>query len=223
MIVVPAVQPIKCTKKGMVVAAEVLARVVNGSRLLNPAESQLNWHEIDLGCVKALRDQVNQIKGQYLVLFINISAETLECDNRLALWLHEVCELRQESEIAIIVEVVETVPDRLLMEVVSKFEGLGLKLALDDFGTANSTLERLKKFSWLYCKFDAQRIKSLADREALSFCRKEGIIPIVEQVETLPLCESALLQGINLQQGFYHYYPQILSITNKQIHKGKLQ
>ncbi len=64
---------------------------------------------------------------------------------------------------------------------------IGVELALDDYGDKNSSLERLSRYDWHYCKFDARRLRSLEDYSAILHCRRKGIQLIAEQVESFPL------------------------------------
>ncbi len=86
---------------------------------------------------------------------------------------------------------------------------IGVELALDDYGDKNSSLERLSRYDWHYCKFDARRLRSLEDYSAILHCRRKAYSSLLSRWRASHW-ESAKLLGLSWQQGFYHGKPAVM-------------
>src|SRR3546814_19825898 len=83
-----------------------------------------------------------------------------------------------------------------------------VQYAMDDFGDDYSSMQRLIRYPWDYCKFDANKIINLHDFGAVLYCVHNQIEIVAERVENKTLAESVKSLGLILQQGFFHERPK---------------
>jgi EAL domain-containing protein (putative c-di-GMP-specific phosphodiesterase class I) len=92
---------------------------------------------------------------------------------------------------------------------------LGVRIAIDDFGTSFNSLARLNALSISSFKINPQCVQDLehsADARAISSCmlaigKAMGIEVIAQGVETQEQAEVLLQQGCEVIQGFYAGHP----------------
>jgi EAL domain-containing protein (putative c-di-GMP-specific phosphodiesterase class I) len=95
----------------------------------------------------------------------------------------------------------------------SRLKALGVKFAVDDFGTANSNLSLLQRFPFDYIKIDRQFIQHAAGRdrqliEGISLLgEKLGASIIAEGVEEVEQHDALKEIGIGFAQGFLFLRP----------------
>ncbi|GJA75728.1 EAL domain-containing protein [Aeromonas caviae] len=212
MILIPAFQPIKHVGTGSFVAAEVLTRWYDNGQVITPSniKTHVNWGMVDIEVAKFIQNNLPLCRDQYRALFINVSEQTLVTDSIYYAWAEIIKRIAKTRIARIVIEITEGVQDTSLANRWGALENLGGEFALDDYGDENSTMARLNKYAWHYCKFDANRLHSLVDYPAIKYCREKGIHLIAEQIETSLQEESAKLFGLFLQQGFYHGKPAVL-------------
>jgi len=212
MILNPAFQPIKHVGTGSFVAAEVLARWYDKGQVITPSniKANVNWGGVDIEVAKFIQNNLPLCRDQYRALFINVSEQTLVTDSFYYAWAEIIKQIAKTRIARIVIEITEGVQDASLANRWGSLANLGGEFALDDYGDEHSTMARLNKYAWHYCKFDANRLHSLVDYPAICYCRDNGIQLIAEQIETPFQEEGAKLFGLLLQQGFYHGEPTVL-------------
>lgn len=212
MIFFPAFQPIKNVGSGSFVAAEVLARWYDEGRFFTPSSrsSSPNWGLVDMEVARFIHDNLNHCQARYPTLFLNVSEQTLYSDRTFKAWARVIQAIAKNHSPRLVIEITEGVEDASLASRWDALAEIGVELALDDYGDKNSSLDRLIRYDWHYCKFDAKRLRLLEDYPAILHCRRKGIQAIAEQVESTPLLESAKLLGLSWQQGFYHGKPAVM-------------
>ncbi|EOX1519405.1 EAL domain-containing protein [Vibrio cholerae] len=212
MIFAPAFQPIKDVGTGLFVAAEVLARWYDEGRVLTPSSlsSPPYWGLVDMEAARFILDNLHHCQDQYPTLFLNVSEQTLHSGVIFKAWARVIQAIAKSRSLRLVIEITEGIKDASLASRWDALTEIGVELALDDYGDKNSSLERLSRYDWHYCKFDARRLCSLEDYPAILHCRRKGIQLIAEQVESFPLGERAKLLGLSWQQGFYHGKPAVM-------------
>ena len=212
MIFAPAFQPIKDVGTGSFVAAEVLARWYDEGRVLTPSSlsSPPHWGLVDMEVARFIHDNLHLCQDRYPTLFLNVSEQTLYSGVIFKAWARVIQSIAESHSSRLVIEITEGIQDASLASRWAALTEIGVELALDDYGDKNSSLERLSRYDWHYCKFDARRLRSLEDYSAILHCRRKGIQLIAEQVESFPLGESAKLLGLSWQQGFYHGKPAVM-------------
>ena len=98
-----------------------------------------------------------------------------------------------------------------LEEFVLKYKKLGIKIAIDDFGSGYSNFEHLLKLNVDYIKIDGSLIKNITSnpRQKIivetisSFAKKIGIKTVAEFVETQEILDNLKELEIDFAQGYY--------------------
>lgn len=215
----PALQSIVNATTGKVIGYEVLARSTQGwiSEALSLENFNkpvtVDWRSVDREIIERLlfcTEHMAQLDGRF---FINVSQETLVDSESFTYWKNKLLDLLWMVNLPITVEVVESVEDTVLESRWGEFERLGVTLALDDFGKQKSTLDRLKRYEWSFCKID-MKAGEIAE-EALEFCQAKSISVIAEQVESELFSQKAFEYGLEQHQGFLYGLPFFLRGTQK--------
>jgi diguanylate cyclase (GGDEF)-like protein len=192
-------QPIWNLDSGTLLGLEALTRPDSSCRLSGPAEAfdvaeQLGRvHQLDVLCVEnALRFASELEPG--LLMFINLSPQTLDLDLEANAWLAPAVDRVGLSPRDVVVEVTERFGGRT-ESVVKRLECLhrqGFKIALDDVGTGNSGLEMLSKINAEFVKIDRSIVAGAVAREPtahailmamVTFACQTGAFVIAEGVE----------------------------------------
>lgn len=163
------------------------------------------WPKIDAALIRHLQ----ATKAVFPRLFVNISHETL-----LQLGINDF--LRASAAHDIIFELSETrmveAHEALLIARINSMSRLGVKFALDDFGSGQDGLQRLFALDRIgIIKLDGTLLKTAAARPesaamlkaVVAVWREQGTDVVAEWVETAELYAFAQSLGVNLVQGFY--------------------
>lgn len=210
----PALQTIVNGNTGKVIGYEVLARWTDGwpnsSIILEPSKRQFfkDWNQADKAVIEALTQSAEHMSKLEERFFINVSQETLENNEKYAYWKDKLMDLLWLVNLPITIEIVEDVEDDTLLSRWGDLERLGVTLALDDFGKKNSTLDRLQRYEWSFCKIDIQ--DNVIKTEALEFCNSNSISIIAEKVESEKFSQKAFEYGLDQHQGFLYGLPFFL-------------
>ncbi|MDD3198398.1 MAG: EAL domain-containing protein, partial [Eubacteriales bacterium] len=106
-----------------------------------------------------------------------------------------------------------------MKQLLTELKSTGVKLAIDDFGTQYSSLNRISQLPVDRIKIDRQFISNLPDdikdsaivNLIISLAGKLGIEIVAEGVESAEQNEFLRSIGCNYVQGFYHYQPMSAS------------
>lgn len=214
---VPAYQKINNTALngfGENFAVEFLARWVANGKTIAPANfGEVDWAGTDLQLITTLFHQFNFDVAQFELMFINVSDETLSNDLSFKSWLSMLMRLRETSGKKIILEITEQVtPDNLLR----RWETLKnhcFDMALDDFGAHFSTLHRLHRHEWSYCKFDESQRFTEETNTAIEYCKAQGISMIAECIEDKLMQTIARGRGLINHQGYFYHKPELMRFS----------
>ena len=102
-----------------------------------------------------------------------------------------------------------------IIEVLAELRQLGIKIALDDFGSGYSTLSYLTQYELDKIKLDRTLVLGLAREGGEEFlhhvvqlCKSSGSLVLIEGVETEKEHQIVKNCGIHLAQGFLFHRPQ---------------
>lgn len=201
---------------------EVLLRLPGGdNRIISPtaflpAAERFNFMpQLDCWVLKqaisCLGEELR--RGNKLSLSINLSAQTL-AEAGFPAFLIEQLSLQQVQPECLILEIPESVAvNNLEMSVRSlkSIKEIGIKLALDNFGSGICSFSHLKNLNVDYLKIDGlftQGVVSDAiDREVISaitnIAHSQGIKTIAERVENERTLAQLLKCGVDFVQGHY--------------------
>ncbi len=126
---------------------------------------------------------------------------------------------RRLSELAdaVVVEMTEQseFTDHDLDEVKERFHRLGVRIAVDDYGTGYSNVSNLLRYTPNYVKIDRMLLSGIESnpnkkhfvREIIDFCHDNDILALAEGVETFEELHTVILLGADLIQGYYTARP----------------
>ncbi len=214
-----AYQPILNVRSGRIEGVEALARLRDGDRLLAPRQfldeldakdrSRLTLQILDrlLMDLRALDSEGYSLWGAFNVETDDLQTPLLrhELSKRLEAIGFEPARLHLE-----ILEGGDFLNRKEAMDELQALHLLGVKLALDDIGSAYSSLLRLKELPVDVIKLDQAFVRGLEKRPAdLSFvlamqelANDLRIEMVVEGVETRPIADAVEVLGTHFVQGY---------------------
>lgn len=171
----------------------------------SPAEQVLiKKSSTDIETLQALAKDIEE--NRYLdrsKVFVRVCQESLAYHERFQRWKETFMKLNQSYKDRYVLQIGSDVKDNTLEQRWDALKDFGVDLAISEFGTAQSRLERLRKYNWRYCDFDAHRTMTLKDSAALMICKIRKIKPIARKVSNQSQSLLAILSGQDWQQGVY--------------------
>ena len=220
-------QPVVDLSSSKVVGFEALARGINketnvmisSNILFDLAEKNNSLLEFDRLCKDlAMRKFKDFGLEKDFLLFLNVSSETVNLGLLDLDWIKKKAEHYGISPGSIVIEVNECKIHDVenLLSFVKKYKDYGFSIALDDFGTSESNIERLLLVEPHYIKLARNFIedihKDAKKQKLLKFMRllseEFNTSLILEGVETLEEFYFIRHQGIKLAQGYFFAHPQ---------------
>ena len=156
------------------------------------AEQLGRVHQLDVLCVQSALRAVGELADGVL-LFINLSPQTLDLDAARGDWVRLAVEAAGLSPERVVIEVTERFGGRTaaVVKCMSRLREQGFRTALDNVGTGNSGLEMLRRLDADFVKLDPSIvIAAPTDPSAravllamATFARQTGSFVIAEGVE----------------------------------------
>jgi diguanylate cyclase (GGDEF)-like protein len=203
-------QPIWDMAAGTMLGLEALTRPDPSYGLSGPAEAfdiaeEIGRvHQLDVLCVQSALRIAPQLPAGVL-LFINISPQTLDLDAESNHWLRQAVEHAELPLERVVVEVTERFGGRTaaVVKCLQRLREQGFKIALDDVGTGNSGLEMLSKIGAHFVKLDRSIVTGATTEPGAravlmamaTFARQTGAFVIAEGIEDLDTLD--FLRGID--------------------------
>lgn len=212
-------QPIVSLEDGSVFGYEALSRIslsscsINIEELFNIASQNKKLWELEKLCrIRALENSFT--KPVNSKLFINVDANVM---NDPELKSGFTCQKLREYHIDpqdIIIEVTEKSAVKGLatfMASIEHYRSQKYKIAIDDYGSGYSGLNRVCTFSPEFLKIDMElvqgidkdSIKKSAVSATIGFCKESGIKVIAEGIETEGELKTLIRLGADYGQGYY--------------------
>jgi diguanylate cyclase (GGDEF)-like protein len=191
-------QPIWDFASETLLGVEALTRPDPSYGLSGPAEAfdiaeQIGHvHQLDVLCVQSALRVVPELPGGVL-LFLNLSPQTLDLDAEQNDWLLLAVEQAGLPIERVVVEVTERFGGRTaaVVKCLGRLREQGFKTALDDVGTGNSGLEMLRKVDAEFVKLDRSIVTAAPTEPSAravlmamaTFARQTGAFVIAEGIE----------------------------------------
>ncbi len=214
--IVPFYQPIYDNNLKKITKFECLARLLDNNRVLYPFDflEQVRL----MGFMRSITYSIinNSFKTfatNKLDFSINITEEDIR-DTQTIDYLRNRCEKYGINPNRIIIEILEDIEfddDDLIVNNILILKDMGFKIAIDDFGYANSNFGRLIKMQIDYIKIDGRFIKNM-DSNAIShkivrsiadFAKNIGVQCIAEHVHSESVHNLVRKLNIEFSQGYY--------------------
>lgn len=213
--IVPFYQPIYDNKLKKITKFECLARLLDNNRVLYPFDflEQVRL----MGFMRSItfsiiNNSFQAFAKNKLEFSINITEEDIR-DTQMIDYLRNRCEKYGINPNRIIIEILEDIEfdDDLIVNNILILKDMGFKIAIDDFGYANSNFGRLIKMQIDYIKIDGRFIKNM-DSNAMShkivrsiadFAKNIGVQCIAEHVHSKAVQNLVENLGIEFSQGHF--------------------
>jgi diguanylate cyclase (GGDEF)-like protein len=214
--IIPYYQPIVNNKTGKIETYEALARVLEMNRVNRPYYYLENAKLFQLlpDITKVMTSKVfKNIKNKNINIAINITQEDLQDDSFISFILN--CSSKHNIKpTKIIFEIVETVSileDKNIMKNISLLNNLGFKIAIDDFGTNHTNMQKLHNIKIDFIKIDGYYIESLLTNKKsemivesmIKYAKSFHAKVIAESVSSKEIFEKVKSMGIEYSQGYY--------------------
>lgn len=216
-------QPIVSLQDEGVIGYEALLRDplsrVSPSKLFKVAQATGLHHLLDMRARQvAIKSRVGQIPDG-VKSFINFLPSTIyqpQFSIKNTMQSMKQHNVRSEDVVFEVVETEKIADINHLKSIFNVYKQEGIKVALDDYGTGNSTFEVLEKLVPDYVKIDRSLIMN-CDQDMLKqkhlmdivkTSKELGIISLAEGIERKEELEICRAIGIELAQGYYFGKPQ---------------
>jgi len=216
-------QPILDLRSGSVSGYELLLRLREGDRLLDPsgflpiAERLGLLPKIDLWVVERAA-QLARAWGQRI--HVNLSVQTLH-DAQALHAFEKIFERHAVPDGRVVFELTETIAIAdfaWVREQLQRLRNCGCLLAIDDFGVGYSSLYQLRSFPVDFLKIDGSFVVDLLDdpvdrsivRAIVELARALGAETIAEWVERESLLDELRALGVDYAQGYAIGRPQLV-------------
>lgn len=220
-------QPFYSLNEHRIVGAEALVRwrhptigLISPAKFIPMAEEtglivRLDRYVLDRACQQArsVRDRL----GVDLPVSVNLSPRQFQ-QNGLISEVATALETAGLPAELLIFEITETMVMEDLSgarEIMKKLNNLGVRLAVDDFGTGHSALAYLRQFPVHEVKIDRAFVQGVAEnqvdsaivRAVIDLASAMGITALAEGVETAEQVAALKMLGCPVAQGFYFARP----------------
>lgn len=181
-------------------------------------EQTIKWHEMGY---------------DNLVISVNVSVRQLE-EPDFSLLLRHILKKFPMAPDKLEMEVTETMmmnDPKKMISILNEIKEVGVKLAMDDFGTGHSSLAYLQRFPFDKLKIDRSFIKNVANNEdAAAIAKTIGAMArslhlelIAEGVEEQEQVDFLLDCGCNAIQGFYFSRPVPVAAFEKLLERSAVR
>lgn len=232
--IIPYYQGIRNNQTGLIDKFEVLARlkdeegkIVSPGVFLLPASKAGLIREITQAIIKK---SFAYFKGKECEFSINISSQDLEW-GRLGYFLLDQANKNSIDPQRVTLEFLEEIKmvnTQRIVDKIENFKKIGFKIAIDDFGSINSSISKVLDLNPFYMKIDARLIKDLDSNQRskhivktiTDLAKQLNIKTIAEFVHSKSVQKEIEYYKIDYSQGFYYSEPTSDPFKNR-IEKNK--
>lgn len=226
-------QPIVSLKDGSIFAYEALSRIalpecdLNIEELFHISEEQNKLWELEKLCrTKALKNAINKPKDTKL--FINVDPNIIHDADIFSGFTHQKLLQYGFDPHDIVFEITERsaiIDLNTFTSAIKHYQDQDFQIAIDDFGSGYSGINRICCFSPNYLKIDMELVRNIhANTKKYSlvsaivkFCKESRIKMIAEGIESEAELKALIQLGIDYGQGYYLARPSsnFVSLSNK--------
>ncbi len=214
----PFFQPIVDLRHGRVCGFEALARLFVGDRVIPPVEflhaipesGRLDFFALVLDAALAAMNGLSDAADCYASVNVDRS---LFLDARFAGTVDATLRARSYPPGRLVLEILEDeriADEGRMIQGLERVRSLGVRIALDDVGTAHASLMNIKTLPLDILKLDQTFARGLRDRpkdllfvlSLLSLARGLGKSLVIEGVETVEILDALTILGVTFVQGY---------------------
>ena len=224
-------QPIIRSATGKASGLEALARWVDPDHgVIMPAQFLPIFEQIHLNAKLDLyiaeevcREMKMCREKDYRVLKTSINLSPLDFESvDMAEEIAAIADRYNIDHEKLVIEISERTfdePQKILQDAIRKFHANGFKVAVDNFGSGNSSLSVLKNYPFDIIKFDTEFIRDLDPlgpaaiivKNLIQMARELGLRTVAEGIETGVQRDFLKVNGCECLQGFIFEKPRPLS------------
>lgn len=211
-------QPICSLENGSILGYEALSRIkapidLNIEELFEFAEKTDGLWDLEKMCrKKAIKNA--QRRPEKSLIFLNIDANILNTPDFKSGFTSKNLKKYNIDGNDCILEITEKTAikdEDLFLQTISHYKNQNFKIAIDDFGSSYSGMNRvcfiqpdyLKIGIHLISNIDSEFLKRSAVQSIVDFCKKSSIKVIAEGIETLEELKTLIHLNVDYGQGFY--------------------
>lgn len=165
--------------------------------------------------------------AEHELLFLNVHPCLLSSVNGHGRTFEQILHYYSVPTSRVVIEIKETadMDEAVLADAVKNYRSLGYRVAVDDFGKAHSSLERVLKLQPDIVKLDGTLIQATersrstvtSFNQLVAKFRSAGIQVAVEGIETAVQLEVARDSGADLLQGYYPASPEFAACARGRL------
>lgn len=214
--IVPFYQPIYDNKLNKISKYECLSRLIYNDKVLQPFDFLYTARQ--MGFMRSvtysvINNSFKIFKDNNFEFSINITEEDIR-DSNVIDYLSNRCKKYDINPSRIIIELLEDIEfgdDNLVVNNINTLKNMGFKIAIDDFGYANSNFGRLIKMQIDYVKIDGRFVKNI-DTDPISYKIVKSISMFANSIDVQCIAEYVHSEtihsivssfGIEFSQGYY--------------------
>ena len=234
-----AFQPIYDTEAGELFGHEALLRPSLGGELASSPEFAFSYAEqsgklVEFDRVSRTLHVLNfrQIYAENGLLFLNVHPRLLISVNAHGKVFERILHANSIPTVRVVIEIQEGLieQDKQLTEAIDNYRDRGYRIAIDNFGSPHSHIDRLWKFSPEFVKLDLKLIQKAESNERvrkllpglIKVIRDLDAQPIITGIENQAQLEIAVASGSTLLQGYFLGKPAIAKdLQPSQLFKSK--
>jgi len=221
-----AFQPIYDSEAGELYGHEALLRPSLGGELASSPEFAFSYAEqsgklVEFDRVSRTLHALNfrQIYAENGLLFLNVHPKLLVSVNAHGKVFERILHTNSIPTDRVVIEIQEGLveQDKQLSEAIDNYRDRGYRIAIDNFGSTHSHIDRLWKFSPDFVKLDLNLIQKAEHNPRvhkllpglIKIIRDLGAQPVVTGIQNQAQLEIAVESGSTLLQGYYLGRPAI--------------
>lgn len=230
-----AFQPIYDSEAGDIYGHEALLRPSLGNELASTPEFAFTYAEqagklVEFDRVSRTLHVLNfrQIYAENGLLFLNVHPKLLISVNAHGKVFERILHANSVPTSRVVIEIQEGLveQDKQLAEAINNYRERGYQIAIDRFGSEQSHIGRLWKFSPDFVKLDLNLIQKAESNERLrkvlpgliKMIQDIGAKPVITGIETQTQLDIAIETGSTLFQGYFLAKP----VTAKELQPSAL-
>lgn len=234
-------QPKIDMRTGDLVGAEALARCVSPNGTIASPVNAIQRLEHDGGISEldyfvfdatlSVMSSWSQQGHEVVPVSTNFSRSTLLGSTALASILAILSRYPEIPAGSVEMEITESAIDlgnSTLRDLVERYQALGLRVALDDFGSHYSNVSVLANVPFDTIKLDRSLTGNMSDNEVsrllvrniADICERSGMNCIAEGIETIDQARALVEEGCNFCQGFYYDRPMPVDLFERKYFGG---
>ncbi|MDO9204794.1 EAL domain-containing protein [Methylotenera sp.] len=230
-----AFQPIYDSEAGDLYGHEALLRPSLGNELASTPEFAFTYAEqagklVEFDRVSRTLHVLNfrQIYAENGLLFLNVHPKLLISVNAHGKVFERILHANSVPTSRVVIEIQEGLveQDKQLAEAINNYRERGYQIAIDRFGSEQSHIGRLRKFSPDFVKLDLNLIQKAENNERvrkvlpglIKMIQDIGAKPVITGIETQTQLDIAIETGSTLFQGYFLAKP----VTAKELQPSAL-